>query len=130
MKHPKKESIEKVFYALTEFHRALGNKNAESVNFYMNKQNIPVNLHAFIKKELLSRHLVKSDFSVWSTERSLPTMAMAESILIAAYAAFNEHKASRLTQQSTNQPSIISKDIIKHVNALKALGVKEVQLTF
>ena len=130
MKHPKKESIEKVFYALTEFHRALGNKNAESVNFYMNKQNIPVNLHAFIKKELLARHLVKSDFSVWSTERSLPTMAMAESILIAAYSAFNEHKASRLTQQSTNQPSIISKDIMKHVNALKALGVKEVQLTF
>lgn len=96
----------------------------------MNQKNVPVNLHAFIKKELVTRHLVKKDFSEWSTERSLPTIAMAESILIAANDAFNEHKASRLTQSTINQPSPISKDIMKHVNALKALGVKEVKLTF
>lgn len=129
MKQPRKESVERLFLALTEFYRLLGTKEAKTVNHFMNTNNVPVNLHSFIKKEMVRRHLVDKDFSAWSTERALPSPILAESLLIAAYSAFNEHKAER-PSQTINKPSPISKDIMKHVDALKALGVKEVTLTF
>jgi hypothetical protein len=129
MKNPRKETIEKLFLALTEFHRALGTKSAQSVNYYMNQHNVPVNLHRFIKDELITRHLIDKEFTKWSTERTIPTMVLAESMLRAAYDSFNEHKAERPSAQQPRENKL--KELIaEHVNALKALGAKEVTLTF
>lgn len=128
MKNPRKETVEKLFLALTEFHRALGTKSAQSVNFYMNKQNIPVNLHRFIKDELVARHLIDKEFTKWSTERTTPTLVLAESMLRAAYDSFNERKAERPSAQPKENK--LKELIAEHVNALKALGAKEVTLTF
>lgn len=128
MKNPRKETVEKLFLALTEFHRALLAKNAQSVNYYMNQHNIPVNLHRYLKDELLARHLVDKEFKQWSTERTIPTMVLAESMLRAAYSSFNE----RRTEKPSAQPkeNKLKELITEHVNALKALGAKEVTLVF
>ena len=128
MKNPRKETIEKLFLALTEFHRALGTKSAQSVNYYMNQHNVPVNLHRFIKDELITRNLIDKEFTKWSTERTIPTMVLAESMLRAAYDSFNEHKAERPSAQPRENK--LKELIAEHVNALKALGAKEVTLTF
>ena len=128
MKNPRKETVEKLFLALTEFHRALLAKNAQSVNYYMNQHNIPVNLHRYLKDELLARHLIDKEFKEWSTERTIPTMVLAESMLRAAYSSFNERKAERPSAQPKEDK--LKKLITEHVNALKALGAKEVTLTF
>lgn len=128
MKNPRKETIEKLFLALTEFHRALLAKNAQSVNYYMNQHNIPVNLHRYIKDELLTRHLIDKEFKQWSTERTVPTMVLAESMLRAAYSSFNERKAERPSAQPKENK--LKELITEHVNALKALGAKEVTLIF
>lgn len=128
MKNPRKETVEKLFLALTEFHRALGTKSAQSVNFYMNQHNIPVNLHRYLKDELIARHLIDKEFTKWSTERTIPTMVLAESMLRAAYDAFNERKAERPSAQPKENK--LKELIAEHVNALKALGAKEVTLTF
>jgi len=131
MKNPRKETVEKLFLALTEFHRALLAKNAQSVNYYMNQHNIPVNLHRYIKDELVKRRLVvvvDKEFKEWSTERTVPTMILAESMLRAAYSSFNERKAEKPSPQSKEDK--LKKLITEHVNALKALGAKEVTLTF
>lgn len=128
MKNPRKETVEKLFLALTEFHRALGTKSAQSVNFYMNQHNIPVNLHRYLKDELVARHLMDKEFKAWSTERTVPTMVLAESMLRAAYDSFNERKAERPSAQPKENK--LKELIAEHVNALKALGAKEVTLTF
>lgn len=128
MKNPRKETVEKLFLALTEFHRALGTKSAQSVNFYMNQHNIPMNLHRYLKDELVARHLIDKEFKEWSTERTIPTMVLAESMLRAAYDAFNERKAERPSAQPKENK--LKELIAEHVNALKALGAKEVTLTF
>lgn len=128
MKNPRKETVEKLFLALTEFYRALGTKSAQSVNYYMNQHNIPVNLHRYLKDELITRHLIDKEFTKWSTERTIPTMVLAESMLRAAYDAFNERKAERPSAQPKENK--LKELITKHVNALKALGAKEVTLTF
>lgn len=128
MKNPRKETVEKLFLALTEFHRALLAKNAQSVNYYMNQHNIPVNLHRYLKDELLARHLIDKEFKQWSTERTVPTMVLAESMLRAAYSSFNERKAERPSAQPKENK--LKELIAEHVNALKALGAKEVTLTF
>ena len=128
MKNPRKETIEKLFLALTEFHRALGTKSAQSVNFYMNQHNIPVNLHRYLKDELVARHLIDKEFKEWSTESTIPTMVLAESMLRAAYDAFNERKAERPSAQPKENK--LKELITEHVNALKALGAKEVTLVF
>ena len=128
MKNPRKETVEKLFLALTEFHRALLAKNAQSVNYYMNQHNIPVNLHRYLKDELLTRHLIDKEFKEWSTERTVPTMVLAESMLRAAYSSFNERKAERPSAQPKENK--LKELITEHVNALKALGAKEVTLTF
>lgn len=128
MKNPRKETVEKLFLALTEFHRALLAKNAQSVNYYMNQHNIPVNLHRYLKDELLARHLIDKEFKEWSTERTVPTMVLAESMLRAAYSSFNERKAERPSAQPKENK--LKELIAEHVNALKALGAKEVTLTF
>lgn len=128
MKNPRKETVEKLFLALTEFHRALGTKSAQSVNYYMNQHNIPVNLHRYLKDELIARHLIDKEFKEWSTERTIPTMVLAESMLRAAYDAFNERKAERPSAQPKENK--LKELIAEHVNALKALGAKEVTLTF
>lgn len=128
MKNPRKETVEKLFLALTEFHRALLTKNAQSVNYYMNQHNIPVNLHRYLKDELLTRRLIDKEFKEWSTERTVPTMVLAESMLRAAYDSFNERKAERPSAQP--QEDKLKKLITEHVNALKALGAKEVTLVF
>ena len=128
MKNPRKETVEKLFLALTEFHRALLAKNAQSVNYYMNQHNIPVNLHRYLKDELLTRRLIDKEFKEWSTERTIPTMVLAESMLRAAYSSFNERKAERPSAQPKEDK--LKKLITEHVNALKALGAKEVTLVF
>lgn len=128
MKNPRKETVEKLFLALTEFHRALGTKSAQSVNYYMNQHNIPVNLHRYLKDELIARHLIDKEFKEWSTERTIPTMVLAESMLRAAYDSFNERKAERPSAQPKENK--LKELITEHVNALKALGAKEVTLTF
>lgn len=128
MKNPRKETVEKLFLALTEFHRALLAKNAQSVNYYMNQHNIPINLHRYLKDELLTRHLIDKEFKEWSTERTVPTMVLAESMLRAAYSSFNEHKAERPSAQPKENK--FKELIAEHVNALKALGAKEVTLIF
>ena len=128
MKNPRKETVEKLFLALTEFHRALLAKNAQSVNYYMNQHNIPVNLHRYLKDELLTRHLIDKEFKEWSTERTVPTMVLAESMLRAAYSSFNERKAERPSAQPKENK--LKELIAEHVNALKALGAKEVTLVF
>ncbi len=128
MKNPRKETVEKLFLALTEFHRALGTKSAQSVNYYMNQHNIPVNLHRYLKDELITRHLIDKEFTKWSTERTIPTLVLAESMLRAAYDAFNERKAERPSAQPKENK--LKELIAEHVNALKALGAKEVTLTF
>lgn len=128
MKNPRKETVEKLFLALTEFHRALLAKNAQSVNYYMNQHNIPVNLHRYLKDELLTRHLIDKEFKQWSTERTVPTMVLAESMLRAAYSSFNERKAERPSAQPKENK--LKELIAEHVNALKALGAKEVTLVF
>lgn len=128
MKNPRKETVEKLFLALTEFHRALGAKSAQSVNYYMNQHNIPVNLHRYLKDELIARHLIDKEFKEWSTERTIPTMVLAESMLRAAYDSFNERKAERPSAQPKENK--LKELIAEHVNALKALGAKEVTLTF
>lgn len=128
MKNPRKETVEKLFLALTEFHRALGTKSAQSVNYYMNQHNIPVNLHRYLKDELLARHLIDKEFKEWSTERTIPTMVLAESMLRAAYDSFNERKAERPSAQPKENK--LKELIAEHVNALKVLGAKEVTLTF
>ena len=128
MKNPKKETVEKLFLALTEFHRLLGTKEAKTVNYCMNQHNIPVNLHRYIKDELVARHLIDKKFTKWSTERTTPTMILAESMLRAAYDAFNERKAERPSAQPKENK--LKELIAEHVNALKALGAKEVTLTF
>ena len=128
MKNPRKETVEKLFLALTEFHRALLAKNAQSVNYYMNQHNIPVNLHRYLKDELLARHLIDKEFKEWSTERTIPTMVLAESMLRAAYSSFNERKAERPSAQPKENK--LKELIAEHVNALKALGAKEVTLVF
>lgn len=128
MKNPRKETVEKLFLALTEFHRALLAKNAQSVNYYMNQHNIPVNLHRYLKDELLTRHLIDKEFKEWSTERTVPTMVLAESMLRAAYSSFNERKAERPSAQPKENK--LKELITEHVNALKALGAKEVTLVF
>lgn len=128
MKNPRKETVEKLFLALTEFHRALGTKSAQSVNYYMNQHNIPVNLHRYLKDELIARHLIDKEFKEWSTERTIPTLVLAESMLRAAYDSFNERKAERPSAQPKENK--LKELIAEHVNALKALGAKEVTLTF
>ncbi len=128
MKNPRKETVEKLFLALTEFHRALGTNSAQSVNYYMNQHNIPVNLHRYLKDELIARHLIDKEFKEWSTERTIPTMVLAESMLRAAYDAFNERKAERPSAQPKENK--LKELITEHINALKALGAKEVTLTF
>ena len=128
MKNPKKETVEKLFLALTEFHRLLGTKEAKTVNYCMNQHNIPVNLHRYIKDELVTRHLIDKEFTKWSTERTTPTMVLAESMLRAAYDAFNERKAERPSAQPKENK--LKELIADHVNALKALGAKEVTLVF
>lgn len=128
MKSPRKETVEKLFLALTEFHRALGTKSAQSVNFYMNQHNIPVNLHRYLKDELVARHLIDKEFKEWSTERTIPTMVLAESMLRAAYDSFNERKAERPSAQPKENK--LKELIAEHVNALKTLGAKEVTLVF
>lgn len=128
MKNPRKETVEKLFLALTEFHRALGTKSAQSVNYYMNQHNIPVNLHRYLKDELIARHLIDKEFKEWSTERTIPTLVLAESMLRAAYDAFNERKAERPSAQPKENK--LKELIAEHVNALKALGAKEVTLIF
>ena len=128
MKNPRKETVEKLFLALTEFHRALLAKNAQSVNYYMNQHNIPVNLHRYLKDELLTRHLIDKEFKEWSTERTVPTMVLAESMLRAAYSSFNERKAERPSAQPKENK--LKELLAEHVNALKALGAKEVTLVF
>lgn len=128
MKNPRKETVEKLFLALTEFHRALGTKSAQSVNFYMNQHNIHVNLHRYLKDELVARHLIDKEFKEWSTERTIPTIVLAESMLRAAYDSFNERKAERPSAQPKENK--LKELIAEHVNALKALGAKEVTLVF
>lgn len=128
MKNPRKETVEKLFLALTEFHRALGTKSAQSVNYYMHQHNIPVNLHRYLKDELIARHLIDKEFKEWSTERTIPTMVLAESMLRAAYDSFNERKAERHSVQPRENK--LKELIAEHVNALKALGAKEVTLIF
>ena len=128
MKNPRKEIVEKLFLALTEFHRALGTKSAQSVNFYMNQHNIPVNLHRYLKDELVARHLIDKEFKELSTERTIPTMVLAESMLRAAYDSFNERKAERPSAQPKENK--LKELIAEHVNVLKALGAKEVTLVF
>ena len=77
---------------------------------------------------MVARHLIDKEFKEWSTERTIPTMVLAESMLRAAYDSFNERKAERPSAQPKENK--LKELIAEHVNALKALGAKEVTLVF
>lgn len=98
-----------LFAALSEFHRLSSRcergellpggtfeeclKNAKADSKFKNYKK-------FIKEELVSRKLIKADFTRWNTQMSEPTYAMAKSIIEAAIKRLSKYNQDHKSKES------------------------------
>ena len=95
-----------LFAALTEFHRlstrdeALEKDTFEKCLKNANADSKFKNYKKFIKEELVSRKLIKADFTKWNPKMSEPTYAMAKSILEAAVKRLSKYNTEHKSKES------------------------------
>ena len=134
MRTSKLERQEAIFLALTEFKRTLGTESAQSIGQLLKKHGVGHNHIPFIKAEMLTRHLVKRDFSKWNPQMSAPTMEMAMSLVEAASKALTAYQQERKqarsgksveTAQVTNKPVKYSLEEAKNlfIDACRRAGL-------
>lgn len=95
-----------LFAALSEFHRlssrdeALKKDTFEKCLKNANADSKFKNYKKFIKEELVSRKLIKADFTEWNPKMSEPTYAMAKSILEAAVKRLSKYNQDHKSKES------------------------------